>query len=255
MICRLHGKVAIITGGASGLGEATARLFAEHGAAVIIADIQDELGQNVAASIGHVRCKYVHCDVSDESQIKQLVEQTTLHHGRIDVLFCNAGIVLPTQTVLDLNLDDMDRVFGVNVRGPAALIKHGGRAMVEAGVRGSIICTASVAGSSAGVPGTVDYTMAKHAVVGLARAACSELGKHGIRVNCISPSIVSTPLVCRAMGLQPEEVEERFSGFFPLQGVELKAKNIADVALFLASDDSSFVSGHNLVVDGGYLSR
>jgi NAD(P)-dependent dehydrogenase (short-subunit alcohol dehydrogenase family) len=242
--------VAIITGAASGIGESAARLFASHGAAVIIADIQDELGKSVAASIGAAKCSYVHCDVTDEAQVEKLVNDTVSKHGHLDVMYSNAGILLLSPSILELDLSDFDKVMSVNVRGTAAALKYAGRAMVAAGIRGSIICTASV-GASQGGYGPAAYVTSKHAVLGLVRAAAADLGRHGIRVNCVSPSGVGTPLSCGITGMTPEEVEQATSATCNLKGVVLKAGHVAAAALFLASDESEIISGHNLVIDGG----
>ncbi|KAK8710298.1 hypothetical protein V6N13_145630 [Hibiscus sabdariffa] len=258
---KLEGKVAIITGGASGIGKATACLFAEHGARVVIADIQDELGQEVAASIDSDKCSYFHCDVAGEEQVKAMVEWTVQKHGQLDIMFSNAGIIRATkgtsgstQNVLDLDFVAFDHLFAVNVRGMAACIKHAARAMVERGVRGSIICTASVCASSAG-DHDADYFMSKHAVLGLVRSASRQLGQHGIRVNSISPYVVATPLMCNLMGKEAEETEKFFEGLTKLKGVVVKEKHVADAVLFLASGDSEVVSGHDMVVDAGFLGK
>ncbi|KAK1380697.1 (-)-isopiperitenol/(-)-carveol dehydrogenase, mitochondrial-like [Heracleum sosnowskyi] len=226
---KLEGKVAIITGGASGIGEATAHLFAEHGArAIVIADIQDTLGQKVAKSIGDGRCTYMHCDVTNEDQVKALIDSTVE------------------------TFDASDRIFAINTRGMAACVKHAARAMVEGGVKGgSIVCTGSLAGS-VGLEQFIDYVMSKHAVVGLVKSASKGLGQYGIRVNCVSPGGVVTPLTCKVMKLSLEECENYFEGFMGLKGFgATKAKDIADAVLFLACQDSQFITGHDLVVDGG----
>ncbi|XP_031276276.1 (-)-isopiperitenol/(-)-carveol dehydrogenase, mitochondrial-like [Pistacia vera] len=254
---QLEGKVAIITGGASGIGEATARVFAEHGARmIVIADIQDDLGQQVAASIGADKCTYMHCDVSNEEQVKALVDSTVQKYDGLDIMFSNAGVLSASeQTVLDLDFSTFDRLFAVNVRGMAACVKHAARAMVEGGVRGSIVCTASVTGSRGSVRIT-DYHMSKHAVIGLVRSASTQLGVHGIRVNSVSPFGVATPGVCKSLGdMEAEEVEKLSEPYPCLKGIIVKAKHVADTVLFLASEDSAFVSGHDLVVDGGLLSK
>ncbi|KAF8376752.1 hypothetical protein HHK36_031578 [Tetracentron sinense] len=243
---RLDGKVVIIT------GSATAHLFANNGArVVVIADIQDELGQRVATSIGLHRCTYIHCDVTDEEQVKSMVDHTVQTYGQLDIMFSNAGIVSPTnQTILELYLIAFDRLFAVNVRGMAACVKHAARAMVDGGVKGSIVCTASLA-ATVGSNKWSDYTMSKHAVVGLVRSASRQLGEYGIRVNCVSPSGLATPLLCNAYHMEPEEVEKLVEPFTSLKGVVLKVSNVADAVLFLASHDSAFVTGHDLVVHGG----
>lgn len=247
---RLEGKVAIITGAASGIGEATARLFAEQGALVVIADIQDELGRLVAASIGLDKSSYRHCDVRDENQVQETVAYTLEKYGRIDVLFSNAGVMGPPTSILDLDLEDLDRTMAVNVRGVAATMKHVARAMVQHKTRGSIICTMSVAASVGGV-GPHAYSTSKSALVGLVRSAASELGKDGIRVNGVSPHGVATPLACGLHGIEPSELEAICSSTSNLKGVVLKARHVAEAVLFLASDESLFISGHNLALDGG----
>ncbi|CAO2818203.1 unnamed protein product [Amaranthus hypochondriacus] len=248
---RLEGKVALITGAASGIGEEAAKVFAINGAFVVIADIQDELGQQVVQSIGTNRASYFHCDVKDEKQVEDTISFTLQKYGSLDILFSNAGIIGPLTSILDLDLAQLDTTFATNVRGVAATLKHAGRAMVSRKIRGSIICTASVSACLGGV-GPNAYTASKHAVVGLVRAASSELGGYGIRVNCISPFGVATPLPCNAYNLDPSELEANSCALAQLKGIVLKAKHIAEAALFFASDESAFINGHNLVVDGGF---
>ncbi|CAN1266055.1 (+)-cis,trans-nepetalactol synthase NEPS1 [Linum perenne] len=192
---------------------------------VVIADIQDDLAQNVAASIGPNKC--------------------TCH---LDVMFSNAGVITTTcpQSVIDLDLAAMDATFAVNVKGNAACVKHAARVMVEKGRRGSIVCTASVAGSIGGRRMT-DYFMSKHAVVGLVRSASLQLGEHGIMVNCVSPYVVSTPMARRGLHGGSEMTAE--------SGAALRARNVADAVLFLACGDSDLITGLDLVVDGGYSGR
>lgn len=250
---RLQGKVAIVTGGSSGIGESVARLFADHGARmVVIVDIQDDLGNKVAQSIGVDRCTFLHCDVSDENQIKTTVESTVQKFGQLDVMFSNAGILSSSeQTVLDLDILAFDRLFAINARGMALCVKHAARAMVERSVRGSIVCTASVAATVGGKRDT-DYVMSKHAVLGLVRSASVQLGAYGIRVNCVSPGGVATAMTCRDRGMDAGEVEKRFETFAHLKGVVLKTRHVADAVLFLACDESEFITGVNLPVDGAY---
>ncbi|KAF5459780.1 hypothetical protein F2P56_019699 [Juglans regia] len=251
---KLEGKVAIVTGGASGIGEATAHVFAKHGARmVVIADLQKELGQQVAKSIGLNHSTYIHCDVTDEEQVKAMVEWTVKNYGQLDIMFSNAGIFgRSDQTVLDLDLSALDHLFAINVRGMAACVKHSARAMVERGERGTIVCTASIA-ASRGATQKTDYYMSKHAVLGLVRCASRQLGEHGIRVNCVSPGAVATPMTCSAFGMDAEQLEKAFEPHSSLKGVALKQGHVADAVLFLASDDSGFVNGHDLLVDGGWL--
>ncbi|XP_038899500.1 short-chain dehydrogenase reductase 3b-like [Benincasa hispida] len=248
---RLHGKVALITGAASGIGEETARLFAANGASVVIADINDELGRNVAASIGIDQASFHHCDVRDEEQVEKTVSYTVEKHGRLDILFSNAGIVGSLTSILKLDMFNFDNIMATNVRGVVATIKHGGQAMVERNIRGSIICTTSVSATVGGVA-SMAYTSSKHAVLGVVRSSCMELGTYGIRVNCVSPYGVATPLAFRTLNLEENKLEEVLSSKTSLKGVVLKASHIAEAALFLASDESVYISGQNLIVDGGF---
>ncbi|KAL0416853.1 UNVERIFIED_CONTAM: Nepetalactol-related short-chain-dehydrogenase/reductase 1 [Sesamum latifolium] len=239
---KLQGKVAIVTGGASGIGEAAARLFAEHGAlAVVIADIQAEKGKSVAESIGLQRCSYVQCDVADEEQVKSMVEWTVKTYGGLDIMFSNAGTVGGSeQSILELDFSQYDTVMWVNARGMAVCVKQAAREMIELGTRGVIVCTASVMAAMGGDILT-DYTMSKHAVLGLVRAASQQLGAHGIRVNCVSPSAVPTQLAAKA-GFAAGDVEKIFGSFTSLKGVALTAEHVAEAVLFLASDDSAFIT-------------
>lgn len=248
---RLEGKVALITGAASGIGEETVKLFAENGAIIIAADIQDELGQKLASSIISGKVTYHHCDVRNENEVSETINFTLQKHGRLDILFSNAGIIGSLSSILELDLKQFENTMATNVLGSAATIKHAAKAMVEKKIKGSIICTTSVAACIGGT-GPHGYTTSKHALLGLVRSACSELGVYGIRVNCISPFGVATPLACKAFNLEPHEVEANSCLQANLKGVVLKAKHVAEAALFLASDEAVYISGHNLVVDGGF---
>ncbi|ESW35212.1 hypothetical protein PHAVU_001G216100 [Phaseolus vulgaris] len=248
---RLQSKVAIVTGGAGGIGAEAVRIFIENGASVVIADVKDELGQKYASSFGSEKVSYRHCDVRNEKHVEETVAFAVEKYGSLDILFSNAGIAGPLSSILAFDLNEFDNTVVVNLRGAAAFIKHAARVMVERKTRGSIICTASVAGSVAGCAGH-DYTASKHALVGLVRSTCSELGAYGIRVNSISPYAVATPLTCEALDMKDSEVEAAGHALANLHGITLKASHIAEAALFLASDESAYMSGHNLIVDGGF---
>jgi NAD(P)-dependent dehydrogenase (short-subunit alcohol dehydrogenase family) len=255
---RLEGKVALITGGASGLGRKTAEVFAYHGAKVVIADLQDDLGHSVCQSIAasystsQNDVTYIHCDVTNESQIKAAVDKAINTYGKLDIMFNNAGICdEPNPKIMNSKLSDFERVLRVDVTGVYLGIKHAANAMISAKTGGSIISTASVASCVGGLA-THAYTTAKHAVVGLTKSTAAELGQFGIRVNCVSPSGVATPLATEFCMVNDEEFEDMFIKAGNLKNVVLKAEDIANAALFLASDEGRCVSGVNLVVDGGF---
>ncbi|XP_037481194.1 sex determination protein tasselseed-2-like [Triticum dicoccoides] len=273
---RLEGKVAIVTGGARGIGEAIVRAFVRQGARVVIADIDGAAGEALAAALGGACCSYVHCDVSVEADVERAVGCCVARHGRLDVLCNNAGVLgrqappagngARSGGIASLDATEFDRVLRVNTLGAALGMKHAARAMLQSrGGGGSIVSVASVAGVLGGM-GPHAYTASKHALVGLTKNAACELGEHGIRVNCVSPFGVATPMLVNAWrhgadeeGGSPapvsaeevEKAEEMVRGMATLKGPTLRAGDIAEAALFLASDESRYISGHNLVVDGG----
>lgn len=186
-VLRLEGKVALITGGASGIGEYTAKLFTQHGARVMIADIKDDLGQSLCKELGSSSASYVHCDVTEEAHVKNAVDSTMAQYGKLDIMYNNAGTVeMPKPNILDNTQSDFERVIKTNLIGPFLGTKHAARVMIPAR-RGSIISTASIC-SVIGGAATHAYTSSKHGVVGLVRNTAVELGKYGIRVNCVSPT-------------------------------------------------------------------
>ncbi|KAG6778178.1 hypothetical protein POTOM_018031 [Populus tomentosa] len=244
----LEGKVALITGGSSGIGESAARLFAKHGAKVVIADVQDELGHSVCEELKTESASFVHCDVTQEKDVENAVNTAVSKHGKLDIMFNNAGIAgTPKPNILDNDKAEFEKVMSVNVVGAFLGTKHAARVMIPAR-RGSIISTASVCGTIGGVASHA-YTSSKHGVIGLMRNTAVELGQHGIRVNCVSPYVVLTPLVKNFFKLDDDEVNRLYSN---LKEAVLKAEDIAEAALFLGSDESKYVSGHNLIVDGGF---
>ncbi|XP_040993556.1 secoisolariciresinol dehydrogenase-like [Juglans microcarpa x Juglans regia] len=249
---RLAGKVALITGGASGIGESTARLFAEHGAKVIIADIQDELGFSICQDKStNGAISYVHCDVTSESDVQNAVNTAVSKHEKLDIMFSNAGRFARVDANILAFDQEYKKVFDVNVWGSMLAAKHAAKVMIPE-KKGNIIFTASSVTQSQGMASHT-YTASKHAVVGLTKNLCVELGQYGIRVNCISPFAVATPMLLKGWGIDKKEtVQEIVSTAANLKGPVLEAVDLAEAALFLASEESKYVSGLNLVVDGGF---
>ncbi|KAL9256481.1 Short chain aldehyde dehydrogenase 1-like protein [Drosera capensis] len=251
---RLKGKVAIITGGAGGFGESTARLFVRQGARVLIADVQDEKGMALCKDINSGDdniITYVHCDITSDSDMKNLVDTAIAKYGRLDIMFNNAGITGNLDpTILGTDNDNFKRVFDVNVYGGFLGAKQAARVMIPA-KSGVILFMSSIASLVCGESPHA-YTVSKHAVIGLMKNLCVELGRYGIRVNAISPCAVATPLLSNALGVDKSIVEDLICESAVLKGATPEAEDVAEAALYLASDVAKFVSGLNLVVDGGY---
>lgn len=249
----LKHKVAIVTGGSSGIGRATVELFAAEGAVVVIADVVDDAGQALADCLAKQgkTATYVHADVSKEADVQAMVMFALGHFGRLDVLFNNAGIEGEQATTADATLANWERVINVNLKGVFLGLKYGIEAMLRSG-GGSIINNASVAGlvGFAGIPA---YCASKGGVVQLTRAAALEYATQDVRINCLCPGVIETPMVER-FTRGDSEAQEQLRQLEPIGRVG-RAKEVAELALFLASDRSSFITGAVIPVDGGFVAR
>jgi len=245
---RLGGKVALVTGAASGQGAAEARLFASEGAAVAVADIDEPGGRAVAEELGE-RGLFVPLDVADELQWAAAVEQTVGAFGGLDILVNNAGIGFPPRRIEDELPAEHDRVLATNLRGVYLGMRAAVAPMTARG-GGSIVNISSIDGL-VGVAGMTTYAASKFAVTGMTRTAALELGRRGIRVNSVHPGVIETPLVRTA----PPEVLERLQRLLDHQPIPRmgRPEEVAHLALFLASDESSYCTGAQFVVDGGHL--
>ena len=254
----LEGRVAVITGGTSGIGARTAELFVASGAKVVIAGRRQKRGQKLAQKLGD-RARFIGTDVSVEADVKAMIDHAAGHFGRLDCLMNNAGRGSQYCTIADVDLEQFDAVIAVHLRGALAGMKYAVRVM-SAQRSGSIINVASVNGIRAGLGGHY-YSVAKAGMIHLTRCAAVELGEIGIRVNSISPGMIATGAFGKYSGMDSEEADDSpeiaeaaIRSILPRwQALETvgSVDDVAQAALFLASDASRFVTGQNLVVDGG----
>jgi NAD(P)-dependent dehydrogenase (short-subunit alcohol dehydrogenase family) len=247
---RFEGRVALVTGGASGIGERTTRLLAEEGARVLVADLSRERGRAVAASLGK-SAAFCETEVSREDQVRAAVAAAVAAFGRLDVLVNNAGFGGALGPLESTPVEEWDVTFAVLVRGPFLGMKHAVPALRAAG-GGAVVNIASVAGQVGGF-GPHAYSAAKAALIQLTRSAALELAEQAIRVNAICPGFIATPLATNAVGRPAERVAQAKPAMARAQPIARpgEPEDIAQAVLWLASDAASFVTGQTLVVDGG----
>lgn len=241
----LVGRVAIVTGAASGIGRATARLLAAEGVKLILGDYSETI-RDIAAELD---ADATVLDAGDEEAVKALVARAAGLHGRVDIVHANAGILGGMTSLFDHTVDEWTRILRTNLIGPAIMIKHVGPLMIEQG-HGSIVCTASVAGlrSGAGCPA---YSASKAGLINLVQVAAQQFSGSGVRVNAVCPGLVETGMTEATFTYAREKgVENKIGRLNPLRRAA-QAEEVARAVLFLASDAASYINGHALVVDGG----
>jgi NAD(P)-dependent dehydrogenase (short-subunit alcohol dehydrogenase family) len=244
-------KVAIVTGGSFGIGRAAAVAFALRGAKVIIADLiedkEHETIKLIKASGGEGI--FIQCDVSQNSHVKAMVDKTVETFGRLDFAFNNAGIEGATATTQECTEENWDKTISVNLKGIWLCMKHEIPYMLQQG-KGAIVNCASVAGLI-GFPGLPAYVVSKHGVVGLTKTAALEYAKQGIRINAVCPGIIHTDMIDRITGMD-KEVEKQYISMEPV-GRMGNPQEVAEAVIWLCSDAASFVTGHSMSVDGGWI--
>lgn len=243
-------KVALVTGAGSGMGLATAKAFAEEGAAIVLADQNENQARAAAEELIRNGCTAlaIRCDVTDERQVEEMVARTVSHFGRLDAAFNNAGIMPPDVETADVNAEDYDRVMSINLRGVWCCMKYELVQMRKQG-SGAIVNNSSI-GGLIGIPGRAAYHASKHGVLGLTKSAALEYAARGIRINAVCPGTINTPMVAEMMARYPEAMKEAVKQ--AAIGRMGEPEEIAAAVLWLCSPAASFVIGHALVVDGGY---
>jgi NAD(P)-dependent dehydrogenase (short-subunit alcohol dehydrogenase family) len=248
---QFENKVVLVTGGTSGIGRATAVAFAREGAKVVVSGRRKAEGAETVTLVEKAGGQglFVQADVSDEEQVKKLVQATVDHFGRLDIAFNNAGIegIAP---LTEATVAQYDQIFNINVKGVFLSLKYEIPAMLKTG-GGSIVNTSSIAGTI-GMPGAGIYIASKHAVNGLTKTAALEVAKQGIRVNTVSPAAIQTDMLDRFLGDEEQaKKKEYFAGMHPVGRIG-KPEEIASAVLYLSSPGASFITGHDLIVDGGF---
>jgi NAD(P)-dependent dehydrogenase (short-subunit alcohol dehydrogenase family) len=248
----LSGKVAIVTGGSSGIGKATAIAFAREGAKVVVASRREKEGQETVKQVQSAGSEgfFIKTDVSKETDVSAMVEKTIATYGHLDYAFNNAGIEQIPTPLVEQTEETFDQVMDINVKGVWLCMKHQIPQMLVSG-GGAIVNMSSIAGMI-GAPGLPIYVASKHAVLGLTKSVALEYAKEGIPINAVCPGVIETDLLDRAFANQ--EVKERLIAMHPIGRVG-KPEEIVEAVVWLCSDKASFVTGQSLPLDGGYVAQ
>jgi NAD(P)-dependent dehydrogenase (short-subunit alcohol dehydrogenase family) len=244
-------KVAIVTGGSFGIGRATALAFAQKGAKVVVVDWKENDETINLIKKSGAEALFIKCDVSKSSDVKEMVEKTIATFGRLDYAFNNAGIEGNSGSVKDCSEENWDKTIGVNLKGVWLCMKHEIPQMIKQG-KGVIVNCSSVAGL-VGFAGLPAYVASKHGVIGLTKTSALECAKLGIRVNAVCPGVIQTPMIDRLTGNDKKAIEQ-FTNLEPV-GRFGKAEEIANAVIWMCSDGASFVTGHAMAVDGGFVAQ
>jgi NAD(P)-dependent dehydrogenase (short-subunit alcohol dehydrogenase family) len=243
----MTGKVALVTGAASGIGRAIAVAFANEGANVVVADIDEKAGKEAVSFVEGVGVKglFVKCDVSKGEDVKNMIDAATREFGRLDFACNDAGIHNPLpESLTDVDEDMWDKIIAVNLKGVMLCMKHEVPPMMKQG-SGVIVNIASLGGLFA-EPGSYAYTASKHGVMGLTKVAAFQYARDGIRISAVCPAVIETPMLAMA----PEEVKQYLKSLHPI-GRFGKSEEVAAAVIWLCSDQSAFVTGAGIVLDGG----
>ncbi|SFC43951.1 NAD(P)-dependent dehydrogenase, short-chain alcohol dehydrogenase family [Zunongwangia mangrovi] len=243
-------KVALVTGGSKGMGEAAVRIFAEKGASVAILDVDIEAAEKLSAELNEngANTIAIKCDVSSEAQVEKAIAQVVETYGKLDAAFNNAGIQIPAQDITETSEEDYDKILNVNLKGVWLCMKHE-LIQMKKQQSGAIVNNSSLAGK-VGVPGRTPYVAAKHAILGITKSAAADYASQGIRINAVCPGTIETPMVNDMVNSGDLKREDSINAA-PINRLG-KASEVADAAVWLCGEESTYVIGQSIAVDGGY---
>ena len=243
-------KVALVTGGSKGMGEAAVRIFAEKGASVAILDVDMEAAEKLSAELNEngANTIAIKCDVSSEAQVEKAIAKVVETYGKLDAAFNNAGIQIPAQDITETSEEDYDKILNVNLKGVWLCMKHE-LIQMKKQQSGAIVNNSSLAGK-VGVPGRTPYVAAKHAILGITKSAAADYASQGIRINAVCPGTIETPMVNDMVNSGDLKREDSINAA-PINRLG-KASEVADAAVWLCGEESTYVIGQSIAVDGGY---